>query len=1165
MNGVNGHGLSQCNGYTKTNGHSPGTNGVLPKEESTTSTPQVLSLSAKNEKSLIKMIENLRQWVSSRLDDASTDDELLIDLAHTLTSRRSLMQWRCSFTATSLEGILPSLDTKSAKPIKSSINNRTIFVFTGQGAQWFAMGRELMSTHSLYQESMYRADRILTNLGASWSLVEELAKDEQHSRINESKIAQPATTAIQVALVDLLHDLGIEPYAVLGHSSGEIAAAYAAGALSQPAALKAAYHRGLLVNRSSGKGAMLAVGLGREEALKYTSQLKSGIAVVACSNSPSSSTISGDEAAIIELKEILDAASIFARRLKVDMAYHSHHVRAVADEYLHSLDGLESRVPHESVKFISSVTAEERTEGFGPEYWVQNLVSEVRFRDALEYLCNALQASSRSSLVPPIPVFVELGPHSALSGPICQTMTKMPSSSGFSSFSALSRNKNALSTLLELTGKLFEQGCHVDLPAANVLSKPSQTGKVLTNLPPYAWDHSNRHWHESRLSKAHRFRQYPYHDLLGLRVVSSTSVKPVWRHILSVNALPWLREHTIEDVMIFPGSAYMSMAIEAVRQAVHERDDSAIISKYILKDVSFISALVIPEPPQTVEIQLSLSSTTNSHDRAAFEWKEFRVVSVSPDGASVEHCRGLVSVELQNDDSEALREDKYLTAAQINRLDRLRANCFEDIDCTNLYDDLKSKGNYYGPNFARVKDLKFDDHSDNALGTVVIPDVAESMPAKFSQPHIIHPTTLDSLLHAPIPLFNRKQDSRSVMATGIGEMTVSASLSSAPNTQLMAATTLSRVGSGSAAAEVSVFRATENNEPEFVLHITEGELRATGRNEDESNTGRDMTFQMKWGVDSEHLTSSYFKFTDAKAMEDELAQEKKLLSLNQAAAVYIHNCLQYLSAHESPSLFGHYRYFFNWMNRFQHSSECRNLVANITTREDMENVLQTAQQLGVEGEMLCRVGEKLPEILTEKVNPLVLMIEDDLLYRLYADDASTRCYTHMIRYVEHAVFKNPNMNVLELGAGTGGATAPLLQAIGRDGVLPLKSYDFTDVSAGFFERSKARLEEFSSYLQFKTLDIQGDLVEQGFVEQSYDLIIASNVLHVANFIDISLARARKLLKPGGRLLMIETTEVIPFYNTCIGVLPGWWGGKLLTIHCFNVLFTNTRFLFYRSR
>lgn len=1140
MNGVNGH---RCNDSTGTNGHCPELNGILTNEEKAASTPQVLALSAKNEKSLIKMMENLRLWVSAHLDDAGADDELLLDLAHTLTSRRSLMQWRCSFTTTSLERIISSLDPKIAKPIKSSINNRTVFIFTGQGAQWYAMGRELMSTQSPYHESIYRADRILSSLGASWSLVRELSKEEHLSRVSESKIAQPATTAIQIALVDLLHNLGVEPHAVLGHSSGEIAAAYAVGALSQSAALKAAYHRGLLVNRSSGKGAMLAVGLGREEALKYTSQLNSGVAVVACSNSPSSSTISGDEAAIIELKEILDAASIFARRLKVDMAYHSHHVRAVADEYLHALDGLESRVPHESIKFISSVTAEEKTEEFGPEYWVRNLVSEVRFRDALEYLCNDLQASSRSSLISPVPVFVELGPHSALSGPIRQTVTKLSLPSGFSSFSALSRNKNALSTLLELTGELFEQGCQVDLPAANLLSNPSRTGKVLTNLPPYAWDHSNRHWHESRLSKAHRFRQFPYHDLLGLRVVSSTSVKPVWRHILSVNALPWLRDHTIEDLMIFPGSAYMSMAIEAVRQSVHERENSAAISKYLLKDVSFISALVIPEPPQTVEIQLTLNSTNNAHDRAAtFEWKEFRVVSVSADGASVEHCRGLVSVELETDDVEALREDEYVTTAQINRLDRLRAKCFEDVDCTNLYEDLKSKGNYYGPNFARVKDLKFDDRSDNALGTVLIPDVAECMPAKFSQPHIIHPTTLDSLLHAPIPLFNRKQDSRSVMATAIGEMSVSASLSSAPNTKLMAATTLSRVGFGSAAAEVSVFGTNGNNESELVLHITEGELRATGRN-DESNGGRDMTYQMKWDIDAGHLTSSCFKFTDAKAMEDEVSQEKKLLRLNQAAAVYVYNCLQHLSSHGSPSLFGHYRYFFNWMNSFQQSSDCRDLIAGISTREDMENVLQTAQQLGVEGEMLCRVGEKLPEILTEKINPLALMVEDDLLYCLYADDASTRCYTHMIRYVEHAVFKNPNMTVLELGAGTGGATAPLLKAIGRNGVLPIRSYNFTDVSAGFFERSKARLEEFSSYLQFKTLDIQGDLVEQGFVEQSYDLIIASNVLHVANFIDVSLARARRLLKPGGRLLMIETTEVIPFYNTCIGVLPGWWGGK----------------------
>ncbi|KAL1957332.1 hypothetical protein VTO42DRAFT_6121 [Malbranchea cinnamomea] len=1119
---LNGLSISNgMNGHTRFNGNS------------FSETSQVLALTAKNEKSLKESIRRLREWASARIEKCGDDDKNILNLAHTLTARRSTLQWRYSFTAASLQDLVSTLsEAEKSKPIRSSTNNHVVFVFTGQGAQWFAMGKELMKTQSRYGDSMRKSDEILRVLGASWSLIEELSKDAEQSRVNEAAIAQPATTAIQIALVDLLHSVGVEPYAVFGHSSGEIGAAYAAGAIDHAVALKVAYHRGQLNVKEAAAtpGAMLAVDLGDEEASKYTEKLTRGVAVVACSNSPSSSTISGDEDAVEELRQILEARAIFVRRLKVDTAYHSHHVRAVADQYLRALDGLESGLTRSSVKFYSSVTGEKMTAGFGPKYWVGNLISKVRFRDALENLCSDLHASSQSTLIQSSPIFVELGPHGALAGPIRQTMQSTPLASNYSIFSALSRNQNALSTVLDLAGKLFERGCTIDLPSVNLLVDPSHTRKLLHDLPPYPWDHSTTYWHESRLSRLHRFRPFPYHDLLGVRLVSSSTIQPVWRHLFTPASLPWLREHTIDGMIIFPAAAYMCMAIEAVRQTLPD------ITKYTLKDVSFISALVIPEKPkQPIEIQLTLRSA----EKAGPEWKEFNIISINTDGASAEHCRGLISTEVGTSPAkdEAFREVSYEVAAQLDRLKRLQATCNEEIDCTSLYEELKSKGNYYGPNFARVKELKFDGEVD-AIGNVVIPDVADCMPGNFIQPHVIHPTTLDALLHAPIPLFGKKRAGQSVMAIGIGELVIFSKITSTPHTALTTATTLSRVGLRSAAAEISVFQQNSSGDkPECVIHITEAELFATRRAGDQEAEWRDISYQMQWGIDSDHLTSSFFTLNEP---EDELAQAEKVEHLNQAAAIYMRNCVEKLAGLNPAILKGHFQWFFSWMLRFQESAENKRLLAGVPS--DTTALLEAARKRGVEGEMMCRVGEKLYDILTEKVDSLALMLEDGLLYRLYADDASTRCYKHMIRYMQHATFKNPNMTILELGAGTGGATAPLLEALGSNGVLPIKRYDFTDVSSGFFERSGERLKEWSAYLEFKRLDIQSDLLEQGFEEESYDLIIASNVLHVAEYIDLSLSRVRKLLKPGGRLLLIETTRVLPFYNTLLGSLPGWWGG-----------------------
>jgi acyl transferase domain-containing protein len=236
------------------------------------------------------------------------------------------------------------------------------------------MGRELLATESAFKESIIKADHTLKELGKSWSLIEELTKDEKSSLIQLSSISQPVCTAVQIALVDLLNSLDIWPSAVLGHSSGEVASAYAAGAISHRSAMAIASLRGFEPSArtevAKPKGGMLAIGLGEPEALKYISQVKSGKVVVACVNSPRSTTISGDIKAIDELETILSQQDdpIFNRKLKVDTAYHSHHMAESGVEYLRSLQGLESGVPRPDVKFFSSVTGKEMQTGFGAQY-----------------------------------------------------------------------------------------------------------------------------------------------------------------------------------------------------------------------------------------------------------------------------------------------------------------------------------------------------------------------------------------------------------------------------------------------------------------------------------------------------------------------------------------------------------------------------------------------------------------------------------------------------------------------------------------------------------------------------------------------------------------------------------------------------------------------------
>lgn len=280
---------------------------------------------------------------------------------------------------------------------------------------------------------MVKSASFLSYFGAQWSLLEELERSAETTRVHDSEIGQPCSTATQIALVDLLSFLGVKPSAVVGHSSGEIAAAYAAQAISHEDAVKISYTRGLLSKRARianlTPGAMLAVGLGKQAVDEYLGRVTRGRLVVACLNSRSSLTISGDEPAIQELEEMLRESRVFARRLKVDTGYHSHHMEKVAQSYLddiHRLGGIRPQSPASDVKLISTVTGQPKYGGFDENYWVENLVSPVRFSEALSKCKMELRGSSR---LPPH-MFLELGPHHGLEGPTRSTVAdEMPGKS----------------------------------------------------------------------------------------------------------------------------------------------------------------------------------------------------------------------------------------------------------------------------------------------------------------------------------------------------------------------------------------------------------------------------------------------------------------------------------------------------------------------------------------------------------------------------------------------------------------------------------------------------------------------------------------------------------------------------------------------------------------
>lgn len=344
------------------------------------------------------------------------------------------------------------------------------------------MGIELLE-RPVFKDSVARSARILKDLGCNWDPVTELAKGKDESRLGVPEISQPICSILQVALVDELNSWGITPSKVVGHSSGEIAAAYSIGALSQHDAISAAYFRG---KASAGlkhlNGGMMAVGCSREEADKLISQTKltGGLVTVACINSPSSVTLSGDVAALEELRAILDERSVFARQLKVDVAYHSAHMNSAIAEYSASIANLEPARPFNGQPImVSSVTGSEvDAELLGLYYWLRNLISPVLFADAVKELVTPADGDGKNM----VDLLIEIGPHSALGGPIEQILSHHDIKN-VSYKSVLTRGESSVDSSLKLASELFLRGVPLEVQKANGDSHC----RLLTHLPPYPW------------------------------------------------------------------------------------------------------------------------------------------------------------------------------------------------------------------------------------------------------------------------------------------------------------------------------------------------------------------------------------------------------------------------------------------------------------------------------------------------------------------------------------------------------------------------------------------------------------------------------------------------------------------------------------------------------
>jgi acyl transferase domain-containing protein len=648
-------------------------------------------------------VERLMQAYSSFLTDAfefGLSDETLGDLVYTLGNHRSIFQWRSAVIASSKKELLSQLASKAAKPNKAANPPKMVWIFTGQGAQWFAMGRELL-VYDVYNYAILDADKYLTSIGADFSLYQELMASKEESRINNARISQPLCTALQIALVNLMRHWGLSPATVVGHSSGEIGAAYAMGALSAQDCLKVAFQRGRFSESIKSvaphiRGSMMSVGLSEEEVIPYLESLEpSEIAIVACVNSPSNITLSGDTPTLEKLEGLLKEADVFARKLNVDIAYHSPHMKYVAEAYLDSIQVITVLEPLEGVIMYSSVTGLEiLAPDLDPPYWVANMTSPVQFVKALNNVVFADRQYSRGFQSQPIDTVVEIGPHSALQGPLKQILISKGKYEGTRYLSMLHRGLDAALTSLETAAHLWSRGSNLNLLHLNSLGAKPAARKILPNLPLYPWNHLNRYWHSSAQENRRLFAKAPRLDWLGAPIEDFNPLAPCWKNRLRVSELPWLPHHSISNNIIFPGAGMICCALEAARQMA---DPSRVVETFELRDITIGRALLVPDSDRGVEILTCLKPRKTGMKQRDAPWFEYIFYSFQEDGNHIEHSSGLVKVEykphsVKEGDTENVAEyedykQDYQTALK---------ECTVTISKEEFYTDCNARGIQFG-------------------------------------------------------------------------------------------------------------------------------------------------------------------------------------------------------------------------------------------------------------------------------------------------------------------------------------------------------------------------------------------------------------------------------------------------------------------------------------
>ncbi|WFE35243.1 type I polyketide synthase [Micromonospora sp. WMMD975] len=665
------------------------------ESEPPASAPVAWLLSARTEQALVDQAGQLGAFVraGTALRPA--------DVAQTLATGRARHPHRAVVVGADRDELLAGL---AALPTESGAANLVrgvtegpagpiAFVFPGQGSQWAGMAAELLATAPVFAQHIETCAAVLDPL-TGWSLLELLRGAPDAPPLERADVVQPALFAVMTSLARQWQALGVRPDAVIGHSQGEIAAAYVAGALSLTDACRVVALRSQALAAIAGLGGMVSVPLPVEATEKLIARWDGRISVAAV-NGPAATVVSGDVAALDELLADGESDGVRVRRIPVDYASHSHHVEAIQDRLREVLAGIEPRTAQ--VAFYSTLTGEPiDTATLDADYWYANLRHQVRFAPTAAAL---LDAGFRH--------FVECSPHPVLTTGLQDTAEQAGIEATVTG--TLRRDEGGWTRLLTSAAGLAVRGVEVDWSPVLAPLRPRRV-----QLPTYP------------------FQRRPYW-LRGAATadVTAAGLGPAGHPLLAAaTELPdggwlftgrlgpdtadWIPDHAVLDHVLLPGAAFAELALHV---AAHTDGDR-------LEELTLAAPLVLDDP---AGVRLHVVAGPADPDGRRSLTIDSRPAGANGDGVWTRHADGVLAAATTPEPATAPGGVWPPAGA-------------DEVAVDQLYERFLAAGLAYGPAFQGVRAAWRQ--GDTVHAEVTLPE--GTTPDGFG----LHPALLDAALHA---------------------------------------------------------------------------------------------------------------------------------------------------------------------------------------------------------------------------------------------------------------------------------------------------------------------------------------------------------------------------------------------------------------------------------